>query len=219
MEGYFIQAAIAFVAAFAGAFFAFMNQNYREKRLKEDQEFAASKKAQFALSSQINTVLAIKKQHLDKFRDDDLRFIHVLPILINENHLFLDIDSLMFMLDGDTANLIQELDISEKDFTLILNVLSKRNRTQQIFQEAFSELERRNIEIPNGSRSEFMNFSYDNIGKANVIELESLTNELYEKVDKAMNHYKKMMEELEGFIKTKFPKRKKEILSLKISEN
>lgn len=97
-----LPAAIAFGAAWAGAYFAFRFQNQKEAERKTTSEIDAINSAMVTLGQMNNELSAFKRQVIDPFVHFPLRAIAMVPSDIGDcSHLVLHADALSFLCETD----------------------------------------------------------------------------------------------------------------------
>jgi hypothetical protein len=97
-----LPAAIAFGAAWAGAYFAFRFQNQKQEERKTTSEIDAINSTMVTLGQMNNELSAFKRQVIDPFVHLPLRAIAMLPSDIGDClHLVLHADALSFLCETD----------------------------------------------------------------------------------------------------------------------
>jgi len=117
---------IAF-ATFIGAWIAFQLQKHHERKKERLSNIAAGKSAQFAIVTQLNSLKNIHKQYLSPLERDTDRALKLTPFSVHAEFPQLNLESLQFMLEGEGAQLLNELMISEHRFVTLLGSLEQRN--------------------------------------------------------------------------------------------
>lgn len=177
----------ALFGTFIGAFLAFhFERRHADKKEREAQIYAA-KHAQFVITTQLNAVKNMKKQVLDPMKDDINRHLTLKPFSVLAKFPSLDIASLVFMLDGDSAQLLNELMISEHKFRTLLGALDQRNERHEIMQKRMATL---------GPEA--------TLDEATVAILKDMTDSIYGLCDDALQGLQKSFEKLKTFIEKKF---------------
>lgn len=115
------------LAAFLGAYFAFRFQNKKEEEKKYQKNIEAANRAIFTLTRIINELEVLKRQAIDPFRDRDDKFLSMQPFLVpNYDDIKFDIESLIFLLDTKSPNILGELVVEETRFHQAINTLNTR---------------------------------------------------------------------------------------------
>lgn len=200
--------AIAFLSALSGGFFgaasAFMFEQYRAKKRKEDENYAALLHAQYIIAAQCNSLLGIKIQHLDKLRDNELRFTKLVPFYVPEVSMELPLKELAFIVERADASALQQIHLTYTNYRAAIDALMARNTYQQ--EEMYGDgVKIHAFDFSSGSAEITMD-----AGKARI--LKALTDCLYECVDEGIKKHQKCMDDTGVLIKTLFPKRKKLVL-------
>ena len=177
----------ALFGTFSGAFLAFYFQRrYAEKKEREAQ-ISAAKRAQFAITTQLNAIMNMKKQVLDPMKDNTNRHLILKPFSVLAQFPPLDIASLVFMLDGDNAQLLNELMISEHKFRTLLGALDQRNERHEIMQQRMAKL---------GPEA--------TLDAATIAILKDMTDSIYGLCDDALQGLQEAFEKLKTFIEKEF---------------
>src|SRR5258705_12116133 len=103
-----------------GALLAFYFERTRARAKDRAANLAACKRAQVILSSYVNGLEAIRRQVLEPRKDDKDRHLTIKPYPLLIQFLSLDIASLTFMLDGDGAQVVNGLIVTEQQFRTAL---------------------------------------------------------------------------------------------------
>ncbi|MBI1810802.1 MAG: hypothetical protein HY035_07020 [Nitrospirae bacterium] len=177
----------ALFGTFLGAFLAFYFERRHADKKEREAQISAAKHAQFVITTQLNAVKNMKKQVLDPMKDDINRHLTLKPFSVLAKFPSLDIASLVFMLDGDSAQLLNELMISEHKFRTLLGALDQRNERHEIMQKRMATL---------GPEA--------TLDGATVAILKDMTDSIYGLCDDALKGLQESFEKLKTFIEKKF---------------
>ena len=158
----FISPVATLIAAFAGAWLAFLFNARTKKDEIVKQQVAAANKALFTLHMQLNSLIQLQEEVIDPVRDNPLRSIVMRPILGERyEHLGIDYGSLSFLLETKHAELLLHLSIQEERFNKSIITLNSRselhlNEIQPLFEKAGikegEKLTKEKVEAAIGSR-------------------------------------------------------------------
>jgi len=178
-----------FFATFAGAWSAFQIDKKHKEYKEKKQNFRAGKRAQFALISQYQSLMAVKTQHLDQKKEENTRFMTLLPFSHFSSHQLVNIDSLLFILDESDANLLNELSVANQKFQSVLGLIEARNNVHISFQGRAAKIG--------------IDQALDN---STMAILKDFTDSLYESVDDSISTNMELFEKLREFLKKYLPK-------------
>lgn len=175
------------IGTFIGAYSAFKLDQNHKKNQENKKNFIAAKRTQFVLVNHYQTLHNIKKQALDEIKDDENRWILLKPLGSYSKYLQMDIDSLVYILDTEDANLLNELLVANDRFETAIGTLQMRNNVHLGFQKKLAE---------EGEKA------FDD---ATTTILKDLTDQLYSAVDDSITTNLALFDKLKTFIKEKFP--------------
>ncbi|MGA1839091.1 MAG: hypothetical protein ACMUIU_00560 [bacterium] len=116
------------LAAFLGAWFAYLLADNKEKRKEIALRRQAINRAIFVLVRQYNAIKLIQ-QELDKYRDNPGKAIELPASSINRyEDLVQNFSSLEFILDSESPNLLLELSIEQERFEQAIAAHRLRNK-------------------------------------------------------------------------------------------
>ena len=127
-------AKVAF-ATFVGALSAFQIEKSHKRHLEKLQNFRSAKNALFTFSSQYQALFAMNRQHLLPHKEEELRAFTLIPFSNFTETPEIDLNSLLFILDSDKPNLLNEIIIENQKFQSTIGVLNERNRVHLKFQD------------------------------------------------------------------------------------
>jgi len=179
------------LAAFLGAFAAFIFQKYFESVKQKNLDFSSGKRAQFVLVSQFTALSNLNKQYLNDKREDENRFLTLHPITLHHEIMSIHVESLLYMLDdGKDADLLNKILIADQKFKTAVGVLEQRSNYHSDFQHRAAEI---GVEKA--------------LDTATTAILTDMTNSLFDCFDDAMAANKEVFEQLFTYLKNKFPKK------------
>jgi hypothetical protein len=105
-----ITAFIPLVAAFGGAWFAFLLQNRKDKKRVTNDNFLALNKVQINLTQQLNALTILNKDFIQPYKGHPIKWI-AMPAIPHRDYSKLRIDagSLAFLVEKNAAYLISEI--------------------------------------------------------------------------------------------------------------
>jgi len=123
-----INVAGTLVAAFAGAWFAFLYQNRQKQSEERKQNISAGNRALVTLLQQANTLKLYQKDIIDPIRKDPVRYISMQPTLqYREDGLTYDLAALDFLLVKYTQ-VAFDLLLEEERYRETLKAINARSR-------------------------------------------------------------------------------------------
>jgi len=127
--GDIVQVVATLIAAFAGAWFAFIYQNRQKASAERQEHIAAGNRALATLLQQANTLKLYQVDMIEPFRDDPGRHIDIRPTLqYREEALTFDVKSLNFLLTPKYAEVVFDLIIEEERYREALKAINERTR-------------------------------------------------------------------------------------------
>ena len=129
-----------FLATFFGAWAAFQFQKSWEKSKQLTHDLRSGKRAQFALISQFQALKNLNKQYLSDLRDDPDRYLKLHPLTVHLEFQKVDLDSLLYVLDADNPDLLNEIMIAQQNFQTAMGVLEQRNNYHSDFQHKAAKI-------------------------------------------------------------------------------
>lgn len=200
------------VAAFFGAWCAFLFNNRREKREDEKAMVQAGNSALFSVACQYNTLAGIKKQFIDPCRENEYRFLSMLPILsINYNLPRIKFESLEFLLATKHHSLLLETAIVQEWFQTAIRAIDERSRLH--LEEVQIKLQE--AEFKQGNEVTMENLE-NMLGERLLSHIIRATNAAISAVDKAIESNLKIGGDLNSAFIDLFPKHK--IVGLEVIE-
>lgn len=194
----FLPFATSLFGAFFGALGAYFVGRFKEKRDEDKRRHTALLAAQYALYSQWNVIEDIRKNFLEPFRKDPQRHFKQLQYFRVVGELNVPFDELTFIIDTKEPNLLQEIHIAEKRFTSSTDLLDKLNQKRLEIQNKYPP---KHFDMTTG-RGEIDVPLYE------IYRLKTLTDLLYDDVDKALPDLWNTNNLVFDFIKANFKGRK-----------
>ena len=176
----------ALFGTFLGAYLAFFFERRHIDKKERDTQISAAKHAQFAIVAQHTAVKNMKEQVLDPQRDNPQRHLTLKPFSVLAQLPNLNIDSLVFMLEGEGAQLLNELMITEQKFRTLLGALDQRNQRHELMQR----------QIAKSGLNAF--------DDATVTILKDMTDSIFGLSDDALSGLQESFEKLRIYIEKKF---------------
>lgn len=123
-----------FLATFFGAWAAFQFQKSWERSKQLTYDLRSGKRAQFSLLSQYQALKNLNKQYLSTLINDPDRHLKLHPLTVHLEFQKVDIESLLYILDTDNPDLLNEIMVAEQNFQTAMGVLEQRNNYHADFQ-------------------------------------------------------------------------------------
>lgn len=177
----------ALLGTFVGAYLAFFFERRHSNKKERDAQISAAKLAQFAITEQLNVVKNMKKNVLDEKRDDINRHLTLLPFSVLAQIPRHKIDSLVFMLDDEGAQLLNELIIAEHKFLTLLGAVDQRNQRHELMQRQIATI------------------GQSALDDATIAILKDMTDSIFGLCDDALSGLQETFNKLSSYIETKFP--------------
>jgi hypothetical protein len=123
-----IAALTTLVAAFGGAWFAFLLQNRKERKRETNTNAEALNKVQITLTQQLNALTIFNKDFIQPYKNHPISWIAV-PAAPHRDYSKLQIDggSLAFLVEKDASTLISKVLVVEEKFKEVMNVINLRS--------------------------------------------------------------------------------------------
>lgn len=123
--------AVALVAAAVGAFIgsgsAFLLEAWRRARAEKDSRYAAIIDAQFSLSMQLRTLVNLRNEYLNPVRDQQDRFMALVPAYGEIADPPVDLGGLSFIACDDETHVLQSVHMAQAGYRTALSALQARN--------------------------------------------------------------------------------------------
>ena len=184
----FSAALAALFGSFSGAYIAFHIEHLHQASKERDAQLIAGKKSQFALVSQLNGLLNIREQHLNKKKDDPCRHLTLPPFLVHREFPRLPIDDLSFLLDKEGVNILNDAMLAEHRFITFVMSLEQRSSRHEQMQYQAARLD-----------------PGQDVDKATITILKDLTDSLYGQADDAIAATEQSIRNLKQILEKRFP--------------
>jgi hypothetical protein len=196
----YLPSAVTLVAAFTGAWAAYLLQRRKELEQRIEERVNAGNKAIFALMRCHNRFISIQQQAIDPFRDHPARFVAIRPI-IGEVACGLDIDyeSLSYLFKSEKPNMLNELSAIQAEVESTITLINQRskihyNHVQPIVDKAGFQ---------NG-KDVTINQINEALGHGLSETMKDLTDQLIEFVDLIVSNTENSIAEFHELLKTEF---------------
>ena len=192
------------VAAFAGAWFAFVYQNRQKVNDEIRQNISAGNRALVTLFQQANSLKLYQVDMIQPHRNSPGRHIQIQPTLpFQEDSLSFEVKSLDFLLTPDTAQILLDLILEEARYREAIKAINARS--QHHFAAVQPKLE--NAGIVEGR--EYTDQDFRNaLGDLDYMHLKRLTDAVVLHVDRTIESLISMKDRLRGALVGKYPKGK-----------
>ncbi|KAF0233420.1 MAG: hypothetical protein FD177_1690 [Desulfovibrionaceae bacterium] len=169
-------------SAFFGAWFASKIAEKRDRRKREDEQVCSINVVVSSIAMNYNKALSIKRQMLDEFREYNWRHIRIRPTIeVEADKFHIDYKSISFLLENDCRMLLHRISVAEETFSCLVVLLNKRS--QMHCENIQVKFEKNNIptssELTEGRVVEI-------IGVMTNENMKSITNEMYDYCDAAI---------------------------------
>jgi predicted lactoylglutathione lyase len=117
------------IAAFLGAWFAFLLQSRKEKRNEENANVGALNKVQINLVQQLNALTIFNRDFVQPYKDHPVVWIAI-PAAPHRDYSKLQIDagSLSFLIENNYSTLISKTLVVEEKFKEVINIINLRSK-------------------------------------------------------------------------------------------
>jgi len=189
-----IAALATLVAAFGGAWFAFLLQNRKEKNRESNTNAEALNKVQITLGQQLNALTIFDRDFIQPYKDHPINWIAI-PAAPHRNYSKLQIDggSLAFLVEKDSSVLISKVLVVEEKFQEVMNVINLRSNIH--VQQLQPKLEEMGF-----IEGQPFNFSLGEVerllGPQLVSGLKRLTNSLISITEDAIRSHEEIIKEI-----------------------
>ena len=202
---------ITLVAAFSGAWFAFLLSKYNNDKIKNKDKLKTLNEVQILLIQQWNDLENFQKNYIEPAREraDELLWMHLEEALYAEPLPFdIAASNLHFLLDSNNEKYIQEIFLERNRYKLVLQIMNQRSRVHKYeLQPKFEEYSNSKVECKNIEEIEQF------FGERITSEMKSLTENLVENLDSTIETHRKLITKLHSIGKDVFPKEK--VINLK----
>lgn len=200
----FFPALATLIAAFVGAWAAFLLQEHKEKRAERERHVGHGNEVIAALADHANQLYVFRKQFIEPHRDDKANWLRIMPLPYDlKPNIELDVLNLSFLWQIGEANLTNKVSNEKHKFILLLEIINKRskvhsNAVQPVFESlGFIQGDK----IP-------AKLVHDSLGPRTVAIMIGLTDDMIEGVDTVIKSHLDIAKELHKEIKKLYPNKK-----------
>ena len=209
-----ITPAVTLLAAFLGAWFAFLLQNSKDEKKEKNHNSQALNKAQINLVQQLNFLTIFNKDFLLPNKESPIRWLAVPAAPYRDyKKLRIDAGSLAFLVESGNASLISEILVTEEIFQEVMNVINSRSDVHVTRLQL--KLEEIGFEEGKPYDKPFEEFERM-LGERLVTELKRFTENLYENTKIAITSHEILIKKIKATGRDLFPD--KRILSYEYKE-
>tara|TARA_R110001583_G_C5659583_1_gene409518 strand:+ start:2873 stop:3646 length:774 start_codon:yes stop_codon:yes gene_type:complete len=196
----YLPSVVTLVAAFSGAWAAYLLQRRKELEQRVEERVDAGNKAIFALMRCHNRFISIQRQAIDPFRQHPARFVAIRPI-IGEMvcGLELDYESLSFLFKSKNPNMLNELSSTQAEVESTINLINQRSEIHFNYVQPVAD----QAGFQNG-QDVTLNQINAALGHRLSETMKDLTDQLIEFVDLIVSDTEKVIAELHDLLKSEF---------------
>ena len=197
----FIPSITTLLAAFFGAWFAYLFMTKQKLNEVRSTNIAAANRALFVLLQQLNCLKLIQKDFLDPMRNRPEAFLAMLPILPDDHsEIRHDINSLDFLLSTKYKQLLLDIWLEQQRFREAIRILNYRSNLH------FSEVQPRLIAagIQESKDYEITKFEQA-LGSHLFKTLKRTTEQVFYNVDRTVDSMDSLRARLDAGLKDLFP--------------
>jgi hypothetical protein len=192
------------VAAFAGAWGAFLLESQRRKREERDRNFGAANRAIYTIFNLWNTLEQFRKEALEPHRGKPDAWLNLAaqPAMSVGEHRF-EAGDLQFLLQSKHAPIYAALFLEEQRFKLAVGLIRERN--QLVLEQVFPRMAAAGFAVG-------LSVARDEVERALGIDvvhkLKTITTALYTNIDEDLSSLRLRYGELRSAITELYPGRK-----------
>ncbi len=190
------------LAAFGGAWAAFLFESRRARRKEHDDQYRALRFAHFTATSQYQQLITINDRYIKTVRDIDEAWLQLHPLTLGPEAPQLNTSDLAFLLDGTDPDLLNRLTVGQQRYQAVRAIVSTRNDKHAALQRRAAELQAHGVEVLEGENVAL------GLGKDLVKQVRELTESLFVAMDDALSLVQENVAGLESFAARQFPKRR-----------
>ena len=193
------------LAAALGAALVFSLERYRARRRERRRYLAAGNRALFVLLAQRAQLESVLGEPLRRLRDDEYRWAKILPKLGDSYRPALNVESLMFTVDGGDHRVLYDLMIGEMSFSLISRLLEQR---ALLYEELERVAAATNVALAEAGQPPLeLDQLRAAVGESLVDQLLEITTSLFQSVDQSLEWNYKNWDHLRSYLQKAFPRR------------
>lgn len=190
------------LAAFGGAWAAFLFESRRARRKELDDQYRALRFAHFTATSQYQHLITINDRYIKMVRDIDEAWLQLHPLTLGPKAPQLNTSDLAFLLEGADPDLLNRLTVGQQRYQAVRAIVSTRNDKHAALQQRAGELQAHGVEVLEGDDVAL------GLGKDLVTQVKELTQSLFVAMDDALSLVQENVAGLELFAARQFPKRR-----------
>jgi hypothetical protein len=171
---------------------AFWLGRLKQKRDERNRRHTALIASQYALLSQWTILETMRIRHLEPMRKNPNHHLKLNNYVVEKTHLSVPISELTFILSSDEPNLLQDIHLAEAGYVAAMGIFNIRNERGEKLKE-HSQMVDFNPETGDAK------FISPNPGE--VFQLKSITDLLYDQVDKALPQLETETKKIYEFVK------------------
>jgi hypothetical protein len=191
---------VTLVAAFLGAWTAYLLQEKKERRKEISVQVEAGNRAIFALIRCHNRFLSIQQQAIDEFRQHPARYVAIKPLIGGAScELDLDFDSLSFLFKSEKPNLLNVLSAIQAEVESTILLIEERSNIH--CGEVQPKAECGGFRV---DRDISLSEIEEVLGYRLTETMKSLTDQLIQFVDQIVKDTGEAVNELSGIMKAEF---------------
>lgn len=197
----FFPALATLIAAFVGAYTAYLLQNEKEKRREVKSNVAQANEVIQAIKDNIAVLNIYTQQKIEPFRNHPYRYLTILPLAFDlKPNVEINVSNLSFLWQKGDAEIPDKLSMAKFNFTMALDTINKRshfhsNVIQPILDSA---------EFPQGGNIQSVNVK-ELLRENNYNNIVDYTNNMIITVDEAIQSLSDAGAELHTKIKKIYP--------------
>jgi hypothetical protein len=188
----FLPFASSAFGAFFGAVSAFWLGRVKQKRDELNRRHTALLATQYALLSQWTILETMRVRHLEPRRKEPLRHLKLDNYVVEKTHLCVPFSELTFIINSDEPNLLQDIHLAEAGYVAAMGMFDIHNKRGEELKE---NAETRDFDMATGRAT----MVAKNPGE--VFMLKSITDLLYEQIDKAIPQLDAEVKKIHKFVK------------------
>lgn len=192
------------VAAFAGAWGAFLLENERKKRETEDKNIGAANRAIYTIFNLWNVLEQYRKEILEPFRGKADAWLNVAanPTIPTGIHTF-QANELQFLLLQSKPEIYASLLLEEQRFAIAIDLI--KARSSLVLEQVFAKMASAQITVGKNMLEEDVERI---LGIDTTHKLKKITAAIYLNVDEDLTSLKEQYEALRSAMNELYPKRK-----------
>jgi hypothetical protein len=192
----------------------------QEKVRKEETSLAEATRncravnlVSFQLIATYQTFRSVRRDAIEPFFSDPARDFMILPIVAALKPVAIDYSSLLFLLEGDDANVLVSLSSLDQEISATIEIIRERNlHHDMVIQAKAFALTEAVGPVVSGSALE------KTIGRRDMMKLKQSTEFMIRGIDSIVDGCKKVSDELKNATRKLYPDKYHKIIFLKESE-